>query len=103
MGASVDGTKLLEQTVIAKAGEVSVLRFAEQLKAVITPETITIGGESNLVVSLEIYEFNPDGEAVLIEDPQLLLEEASHWNLKIQGAPSGKLYRMTVQAQSLDG
>ena len=100
IGVSIDGTALIQQSVVAGEGKDTALDFGNEIRTVITPESIEIAGKQKLALSMNIFEVNSSGDQTLIESPEFLFEEDSSFEINIHGTPSGKSYRFVVRPQS---
>jgi len=103
IGFGEDGANLYEMSVVAEEGRDLPLSLNERVRAVVKPEKVEIAGQEILAISLRIYEEAIDGESSLIGSPDLLFEKNANWVLEIDNAPSGKVYRIVVEAQQISG
>ena len=103
IGFSEDGAKLEERSVVVEDGQDLALALNQSVRAVVIPEKVEIAGQDKLVLSFRIYEETAEGASSLIGSPELLLEEDFNWVLDIDNAPSGKVYRIVVQAEQTAG
>ena len=63
--------------------------------------TTTRQAENRSELSTSITSaIDSEGDSMLIGEPQLILEDGAHWELKIEGASSNKTYRMVVKNRS---
>jgi len=103
IAVSVNGATLDEKSVVAETGQHNAQQFGKNVRTVVSPELVEIAGTQKLAISMQIFEVNTNGGQTLIGSPELLYIDGANWEIKVDNAPSGKIYRLVVQAQELSG
>ena len=97
---AVNGSNVLGKTIDLQEGEPSKLDLSENTIAILTPENLGLLGKEEMILRVELYEIDSEGDSVLIGNPRLILEEDSNWELKIKGDSSNNDYRMVVSTRA---
>ena len=103
IGVSVDGAEIEQQSMLIREGNTTAQKFGNKVQTVVTPETIEIAGKEVLAISLRIFQETSTGEQMLIESPELLFQDGANWEINVHNTPTGKSYRLLVQAHEVSG